>query len=111
MITELAHIRETRLVSYELTFGPEGDVVPVPMWKLDHAGSYAEGHERLRYETLRVKGCRISLFRRQGLWHVDGIVVSLSKGTDTVVHHVELSTDPVPMWLANLCAQAAQEDA
>jgi hypothetical protein len=109
MIITTDHIRETRLVQYEFKDGPPGDVASVPWMKVEHPGSYAPSFEHLRSESLKVKGCRISLIRRDGMWHLDGIVVQLIRGKDTLIEHVELGSDPVPMWLANLTLQAAQE--
>jgi hypothetical protein len=109
VIITLDHIRETRLVRYELADGPEGDVGPVPYMKVERPGSYAPGYEHPSTETLKVRGCRISLTRRRARWHIDAIVVVLIKGIETVVEHVELGSDPVPLWLADLIVQASQE--
>ena len=110
MIITLDHMQDTRVVQYELADGPRGDVASVPYMKIERPGSYAPGYEDMRYETLKVRSCRIHLVKRQAMWHVDAIAVVLIAKETTMVKHFD-GSDDVPLWLASLAAQATQEDA
>jgi hypothetical protein len=104
--------KQSKVIKYRQEQGV--DEMEPRTWTIERPGSYAEGWERLRFQTGLVKTISFSmLMASDGGWTVKSIIVELEPDDERQEPGTILTTvgpaDGHPMWLLNLMARAEAE--